>query len=257
MPAEKGSNQSVEKAISVLETFADGQPMRVSDVARGAAISQSNASRLLSTLESGGLVERDAQTSLYSLGLSLMTLAGVAVNQNSVHRAGRQIAQDLARQTGLGVNIALAHGAELVYLCNFEGPLTPKSHTLLGQRVPVHATSVGKSTLIGSSRESRIALLPALVRYTDATITSHDSLDSEVELIVSRGYATEAEEFVPGRASIAAPLRDQSGLIVAAISISGPVTAVDLETRETELGRLVRDTADRINAGLGYQGPAG
>jgi DNA-binding IclR family transcriptional regulator len=257
MPAEKGANQSVEKAIGVLETFTGGEPLRVGDVARAAGISQSNASRLLSTLESGGLVERDPLTSLYSLGTKLMTLAGVAVNQNRVHRAGREIAQDLARQTALGVNIALVKDAELVYVCNFEGPLTPKAHTLLGQRVPVHATSIGKSTLIGTTRATREEALPQLGRFTEGTITSHDLLDEEVERIALRGYATEVEEFVLGRASVAAPLRDQSGRIIAAISISGPVTALDLASRETELGRLVLETADRISSALGYQGPAG
>ena len=88
MPTEKSANQSVEKAIGVLEAFAGGEFMRVGDIARAAGIGQSNASRLLSTLEAGGLVERDPQTSLYSLGPKLLTLAGVAVNQNRVHGAG-------------------------------------------------------------------------------------------------------------------------------------------------------------------------
>ncbi|QLD11999.1 IclR family transcriptional regulator [Microbacterium oleivorans] len=257
MAADKGANQSVEKAITVLETFAGGEPMRVSDVAREAGIGQSTASRLLATLEAGGLVERDPQTSLYFLGAELMTLAGIAINQNRVHRVGRQIAQSLAGELGLGVNIALLRGAELVYLCNFEGRLSPKSHTLMGQRVPLHATSIGKATLMGSTREKRLRLLPELPGFTEATITTHDALDREVAVTTRRGYAIEVEEFVLGRASTAAPILDRTGRIVAAISISGPLTAVDLEARASELGRTVVETADRISSGLGYQGPAG
>lgn len=256
MPTEKGANQSVEKAIAVLEAFAGGEPMRVGDVARAAGIGQSTASRLLSTLEAGGLVERDSQTTLYFLGSELLTLAGVAINHNRVHRVGRQIAQNLAAQLGLGVNIALLRGAELVYLCNFEGALSPKSHTLMGQRVPIHATSIGKSTLVGSNRETRTRLLPELVPFTAATITSHDALDREVAIISRRGYATEVEEFVLGRASVAAPILDQFGKIVAAVSISGPLTTIDLEKRQEELGRIVVETADRVSSGLGYSGPA-
>jgi DNA-binding IclR family transcriptional regulator len=127
----------------------------------------------------------------------------------------------------------------------------------MGQRVPLHATSIGKSTLVGTSRDSRHALLPELVGYTEATITTHETLDREVALIARRGYATEVEEFVLGRASVAAPILDQSGRIVAAVSISGPRSTIDLETREAELGRIVIETADRISSGLGYQGPAG
>ena len=125
----------------------------------------------------------------------------------------------------------------------------------MGQRVPLHATSIGKSTLLGSTRASRLALLPTLPRYTEATVATHEQLDHEVALISRRGYATEVEEFVLGRASVAAPIFDQAGKTVAAISISGPLTAIDLETRERELGRMVVETADRISSALGYHGP--
>lgn len=257
MPTENGANQSVEKAIMVLRTFATGEPMRVGDVARAAGIGQSTASRLLATLEAGGLVERDTQTAMYFLGAELLTLAGIAINQNPVHRAARQIAQNLAATLGLGVNVARLHGSEAVYLLNFEGALSPKSHTLMGQRVPLHATSVGKATLVSTTRKARVALLPELARYTEETITSHDALDQEVSLISRRGYAVEVEEFVLGRASVAAPIFDQTGGTVAAISISGPRSALDLETREGELGRIAVETADRISSGLGYHGPGG
>ena len=252
----KSTNQSVEKAIAVLESFSSGEPLRVGDVARAAGIGQSTASRLLATLERAGFVERDDQSSLYFLGSELITLAGVTVNRNPVHRVGRQTAQNLASKIGLGVNIGMRRGVELVYLCNFEGPLSPKSHTLTGQRVPVHATSIGKSTLVELTPEQRRRLLPALASYTAATITDHAVLDREVGLIRRRGYATEVEEFVLGRASVAAPIFDQHRRIVAAVSISGPRSTIDLDQREQELGHLVIETADRISSGLGYHSPA-
>lgn len=255
MSADKSTNQSVEKAMTVLETFADGHPRRVGDVAGAAGISQSTASRLLATLETAGLVERDPISSMYFLGTELLTLAGIAINQNPVHRVGRQIAQNLASELGLGVNIAILRGSELVYLCNFEGRMSPKSHTLMGQRVPIHATSIGKSTLIALSAPARRSL--TLTAYTEATVTDPAALERETALVARRGYATEVEEFVLGRASVAAPIFDQVGRIVAAISLSGPRTTIDLETREAELARIVIETADRISSGLGYQGPRG
>lgn len=247
-------NQSVGKAVAILEVFADGQPRRVGDIARAAGITQSTASRLLATLETAGLVERDPITTLYFLGSELLTLAGVTINQNPVHRVGRQIAQNLAIELGLGVNIAMLRGPELVYLCHFEGHLSPKSHTLMGQRVPIHATSIGKSTLPGLTAAARRALQP-LAEFTPATITDPVALEHETAAIAKRGYATELEEFVLGRASVAAPILDQLGRVVAAISISGPRTAIDLEHREAALARIAIETADRISSGLGYHGP--
>lgn len=255
MSSDKSTNQSVEKAVAVLESFSDGSPRRVGDVARSAGITQSTASRMLATLEAAGLVERDPVSNLYFLGAELLTLAGVAINQNPVHRVGRQIAQNLASELGLGVNIALLRAPELVYLCHFEGRLSPKSHTLMGQRVPVHATSIGKATLVGMSAAERAAL--PLTAYTESTITDPTVLEREAAIVSRRGYATEIEEFVLGRASVAAPIFGQNGRIVAAISISGPRTAIDLEHREAELARTVIETADRISSGLGYHGPVG
>jgi len=253
---DRKTNQSVEKAVAVLEAFSGGQPQRVGDIARATGLGQSTASRLLATLETAGLVERDPVSSLFFLGSELITLAGVTLNQNPVHRAGRQIAQSLAAKLGLGVNIAVRRGSELVYLCNFEGSLSPKSHTLMGQRVPIHATSIGKATLPGLSAAERAALLTDLAGYTEATITDRQVLEREVALIARRGYATEVEEFVLGRASVAAPILDHDGRIIAAISISGPRTTIDLDEREAELSRTVIETADRISSGLGYHGPS-
>ena len=149
----------------MLESFASGEPMRVGDVARAAGIGQSTASRLLATRRRAAWSNAMRKTTLYFLGLELLTLAGIAINQNRVHRVGRQIAQGWPASSG-SASTALLRGAELIYLCNFEGPLSPKSHTLMGQRVPLHATSIGKSTLVGTSRDSRHTLLPELVGYT-------------------------------------------------------------------------------------------
>src|ERR1700754_3712260 len=83
---DQATNQSVEKAATVLSAFLDGRALRVSDVAKHAGLGQSTASRLLSTLESLQFVERESVSSLYQLGPALLTLAGVAINQHPVHR---------------------------------------------------------------------------------------------------------------------------------------------------------------------------
>lgn len=256
MAADKGSNQSVEKAVALLEAFRDGEPRRVGDIARETGIGQSTASRLLATLEAAGLVERDPVTGLYFLGTELLTLAGVAVNRIPVHRTSRMVAQTLAAELGLGVNVGIRQGSELVYVCHFEGAQSPKSHTLLGERVPLHATSIGKAVLSGLTAADRDAVLSrGLPAYTQRTHTERAMLDRELAVVARRGYATEIEEFVLGRASVAAPVVDRSGATIAAVSISGPLSAIALETREPELARVAVETADRISSALGFHGP--
>jgi DNA-binding IclR family transcriptional regulator len=257
MATDQGTNQSVEKAAAVLGAFTAGRPtLRVSDVARLAGMGQSTASRLLATLESLGYVERDEMSGLYRLGPVLVTLAGVWVNQHPVHREARQRAQDLAHQLGLGVNVAIRRGASLFYLCNFEGRYAPKSYTLMGQANPLHATGLGKCLLQGIPAGERRRLLPSLPQFTIHTITTHEELDSALDRAQTHGYATEVEELAFGRACVAAPVLGPAGTVIAALSISGPLSALDLERREEEIARAAIEAADSISVGLGYAGPA-
>lgn len=255
MAPEQGTNQSVEKAAAVLDAFLTSEPLRVSDVVKHTGLGQSTASRLLATLESIGYVERDQHSGLYRLGPDLITLASTAINQHPVHREARQPAQNLASSLGLGVNVAIRRDAALFYLCNFEGALAPRSSTLVGQRNPLHATALGKCLLLGLEPAQRRALLTDLPSYTQYTITDHDRLDKAIDEAGQCGYATEIEELALGRVCIAAPILDRSGSVTAALSVSGPYSAVRLAERESQLVSAVIEVADSISVGLGYLGP--
>ncbi|WP_127792613.1 IclR family transcriptional regulator [Agromyces sp. LHK192] len=252
MPSERGNNQSVEKAVAVLNVFAGGQPQRVSDVAKATQLGQSTASRLLSTLESVALVERDPITGLYRLGPDVITLGSVALNQHPLYRGSRQVLQNLAADLGLGANVAVRREDTVMYLANFDGTKAPRNHTIAGRRDPLHATSMGKCLLIGVPEAERADLLGDLVAYTVRTITDLDRLNAEVAEAAARGYAVDVDEFALGRASVATPVRDQSGAVIAALSISGPATAIRLDEREASLAAIVIEAADRIGSGLGY-----
>ena len=251
------ANQSVERSAAVLRAFLDAgagrTELRVSDVARAIDLGVSTTSRLLATLESVEFVERDPISQLYRLGPALITLGGAAVNQHPVHREARQVAQNLAAELGLGANVAIRRGPSVFYLCNFEGRRAPKNFVQVGRRNPLHATGLGKCLLLGSDPAERRTLLgPDLTTYTQHTLGSHDALDADLEASTRRGYATEVEELALGRACVAAPIRDGSGAVVAAMSVSGPLTALDLAGRERELAAVLIEAADSVSVALGY-----
>jgi DNA-binding IclR family transcriptional regulator len=179
-------------------------------------------------------------------------------NNHLVHREARQIAQNLASELGLGANVAVRRDDALFYLLNFEGRHAPRAFVLAGQRNPLHATGLGKSLLTGLTAAQRRELLAEdrLVSYTHRTVTSHALLDAEVDRTVARGYGTEVEELALGRACVAAPIRNGAGSVVAALSVSGPLSAIDLQNREADLASVVIEAADSISIGLGYVGPA-
>lgn len=257
MSTEQRNNQSVERAVLLLRAFLDGRSeLRVSDIERLTGIRQSTVSRLLATLEELGLVIRDDVTGLYRPGLDLLSYASVVLNAHPVHQAGRQVAQTLAGELGLGANLAVRDGTSMLYLCNFEGPAAAKAYSLMGQRKPLHATGLGKCLLLGLDPDQRGELLGTqLQRYTAHTLTDPRDLESHLSGIAERGYATEVEELALGRACIAAPIRDAQGSVQAAISISGPLSAIDLSNRESELSRIAIEASDSIAMGLGYLVP--
>src|SRR5262245_22634697 len=136
-----GGTQSVERALSLLSAFTQEHPeRRVSELVQLTGLGQSTVSRLVGTLEALGFVTHDPHSGLYRIGPTVVSLAGIALNQTAAHRQSRQIAQDLASELGLGANVAERQHNEMFYLCNFEGKLAPRSFTLVGRRGPLHAT---------------------------------------------------------------------------------------------------------------------
>ncbi|KAA9148669.1 IclR family transcriptional regulator [Amycolatopsis acidicola] len=258
MVSETGGNQSVERASAVLNAFTLGRPsLRVSDVAAQVGLGISTTSRLLATLESVDLVRRDPVSQLYELGPAVLTMAGIALNNDPIYRQSRPVAQRLAWELGLGANVSVRRGAELFYLLNVEGQLAQKSFSLMGQRNPLHATGMGKCLLLGVAAAQRAELLgpEPLHSFTSHTLTTFEALDADLAASTERGYAKEVEELALGRACVAAPVRDHTGEVVAAISVSGALSAIALEEREAELGRMIVEAADTVSIGLGYLGP--
>lgn len=247
------ANQSVERAAAVLRALgsSDVGSMRASDIARAIGLGTSTTGRLLATLESLAFVRRDPETQGYSVGTSVLLLASQGLNHNPVHRESRAAAQELAQRIGLTANVGVLDGAACIYLCHFEGELAPKSHTMIGMRQPLHASALGKCLMLDMTEHERRALLgDDLPRFTDHTIVDHGALTADLSDSASRGWCVENQELALGRFCVAAPIRNATGRIAAAISISGRVTVL----RSRDLATLAEDlieVADRISVGLG------
>ncbi len=253
--SSSGLTQSVERALSLLTCFTDAQPaLRVADLVHRLEMSQSTVSRLLATLETLGFVERDARTGLYRLGLELVTLAGVALNQSEVRRQAVGELSAVAAELGLAANLAILRDDAVFYLASAEGPKAVRQYTLIGKRNPLHCTAMGKVLVAHLPEADREALLARLTyrRLTPYSAQSADELRPMLDAVHERGYAVEREEAAFGRGCIGAAVRDAAGAVVAATSITGPMRVLDLDRREAELGARVLEMADRISHNLGY-----
>ena len=247
--------QSVTRALGILSCFSDEQPeLRVIDFAKQLNLTQSNVSRLLTTMVSLGYVEKDEFSGFYRLGHQIITLGGIALNNSEIRKQALSELHDLERRLGLGANLAILQSQQMFYLAHVDSHKSPRMYTLLGRSNPLYNTGIGKVLLAHVAPEDASQLLNRieLASYTDKTITNRDVLLAELEKIRNRGYATEIEELALGRACIAAPIRGRGGKVIAGISLSGPLSDIRIHEREQELSSILIEVADRISVKLGF-----
>jgi DNA-binding IclR family transcriptional regulator len=250
-----GGVQSVDRAITVLEILARQGDARVTDVAHELDVHKSTAFRLLTALEERGLVEQDRDRGRYRLGFGILRLAGAVSARMDVHRYGHPVCERLARELGETINIAVVQAQYAVNVDQVQGPAAISAHNWIGQLTPLHATSSGKVLLAHLDPAARTELLTVagLPRLTKATITTTTKLERELARARDLGYAMTVEELEPGLNAMAAPIRNQYGHVIAAVSASGPAFRLTV-ARMTQLARTLVAGADEISRHLGYLG---
>ncbi|MEH3142270.1 MAG: IclR family transcriptional regulator [Mycobacterium kyogaense] len=250
-----GGVQSVDRAVSVLEILARLGEVGVTELANEIGVHKSTVSRLLSALEDHELVEQAHDRGKYRLGFGLLRLSNAVSGQLDVTQQGREICERLALELGETVNIAVLRSHYVVNVDQARGPRSVGSHNWVGELTPLHATSSGKILLAHMSADARRDVLSEarLTRYTDRTVTSMAELDRQLAAIADDGYVVSTEELEHGLTAVAAPIRDHAGIVIAALSVSGPVYRLD-DTRAREVIPAVVAAAASVSERMGYRG---
>src|SRR5438874_2740714 len=174
--------QSVDRAAALIKAIADSpNSPTVNELATMCGLNRSTTWRLLATLDSHGLIERDPISQRYSLGYALLRIAAGA-DVDPLVRRGRPVLEQLARETGETTNLAVARRFSLVYVDQVDPPhvMAPNWY---GRTVPLHATSTGKAYLAFLPEQEQEAVLPRrLERYTRTTVTDRRRLGGRARL---------------------------------------------------------------------------
>jgi DNA-binding IclR family transcriptional regulator len=244
--------QSVDRALSVLEILAAHGEAGVTEVAAELGVHKSTAFRLVAVLESRGFVEQLADRGKYRLGFGVVRLAGAAAAQLDIAQEGRRICEALAADLQETVNIAILDSDRAVNVSQIRGPAALSTHNWVGQGTPLHATSSGKVLLAHAPDAVRKGVLSRdLPRFTASTITDPEVLQQHLDTIVEQGWGSTVEEYEVGLNAVAAPVRDASGDVVAALSVSGPSFRMGSESFPRLARRVVADAAE-LSRRLGY-----
>ena len=223
--ARNSATQGVRKAVSLLNHFAmsDQASLGVAELSAWTGWSKSTVSRLLAALEDGGLVCQDPVTSRYTPGLGLVALAGAALNGNRLYGISRPHLARLALESGETANLSVVDADQLLTIDEAPSAQPIKLSGWVGVRQPLHGSSSGKVLLAALPEERREAILAAgLMGVTTRTIVTRDHLLRELERTLTSGYGLSQDELESGLTSVAAPVRDHTGAVVAAISAAGP-----------------------------------
>jgi DNA-binding IclR family transcriptional regulator len=162
--------------------------------------------------------------------------------------------QELLDEMGETVHLVVIDKLEVLYIDKRESAQSLRIASMVGMRLPAHCTGVGKVLMAHLPPEKRRELIETkgLPRFTKNTLTDEEALEDELTRVRIQGFAIDNEEIMDSLRCVAAPIRDQTGKVISALSLSGPVSRLRGERFEEAI-RRVTETASRISAGLGYR----
>ena len=204
-------------------------------------------------------VRQDAVTRDYALGFKLVELGSCLLEQIDLRKEAEPFLHDLSRRTKETTYLVILDRTEVVYLDKIESEdasTVLRATAKVGQRNAANSCAVGKTLLAELPEEELNALIRQmpLLRKTENTITDPLHLKEHLKAVRDRGYAVDDEESERGIRCVAAPVRDERGRAVAAVSISGPAIRVTRRRIQDSLIDEVMKTGLEISKKMGYRG---
>ena len=245
------SRSVAEKLFAIADAFAGREDLSLSEIASRARLPLSTAHRLVGEwVEWGGLVRGD--DGRYRVGMRLWRLGVRQPTAFRLRRIARPYLDDLLESTGEHVHLAVRDGLGAVYLERLSGAGAVDAISDVGSRLPLHATGVGLVLLAHAPTEVFDEVVASKPRkFLPNTLTEDRELRRRLAEIRSFGLSTSVEELTRGAFSVAAPVRDATGEVVAAVSIIAHVERVG----EPQFALGVRMAARGISSALGYRRP--
>jgi DNA-binding IclR family transcriptional regulator len=247
---DKTSIQVIERMIALLDALAQHpDPASLKELSGATGLHPSTAHRILNDLVLKRFVDR-AEPGTYRLGMRLLELGNIVKSRLNVREAALDFMRVLHRKTNQTINLSVRQGDEIVYIDRaFSERSGMQVVRAIGGRAPLHLTSTGKLFLsVDDAKAVRsYATRTGLSGHNKNSITDLAKLERELSLVRARGYARDNEELELGVRCMAAGIRDDSGKLIAGLSISAPTDRLQEEWLEDLVG-----TAHQISEVLGY-----
>lgn len=243
---------AVDKALELLELLAHRPDLGVTEIAEQTQSTKSQVFRILYTLEQRGFVKKHPSSRTYSLGYRTLFIGNRSRQQNNLVQIAQPYIDELAERCRENVHLIVREEFSSVCVALRESPQQIRLYAEVGRRGPLHAGGGSKVLLAYAPREVKDAVLKGpLERFTAETITDPQALGTVLHRIIADGYHESQNDLDDGAFSIAAPVRDHGGEVVAALSIAGPTSRLDNAACRRHR-QLVSDYSAEISKNLGW-----
>ncbi len=245
---------SVQRALDILNLFEGTQTeLGNAEIARLLGLDTGTVAGLVSTLKVNNYLEQNPANRKYRLGMKLAERAAVLLAQLDLRKIAAPVLDELRAWCDESINLALRDGVEVVYIERLYGGHSLGIRSELGKRAAVHSTALGKAILAFSSEDEIrdfVRLCP-FKQVTRNTICEPEQFSLELERVRKNGYALDEEENEIGGRCVAAPIFNQAGIPIAAVSISVPIQRLPRE-QISSFGAKVKEAGDLISYRMGY-----
>jgi DNA-binding IclR family transcriptional regulator len=246
---------AVDEALNLLFLVAQQPGLGLSELAKRSGNTKARSFRLLTTLEQRDMVRRRGDPATYCLGFRALHLGAAATAQIDLVQAVQEPLQRLGARFNETCAVRVRDGLETVCIAKWESTQSLRVHGEVGRRRPLYAGASSKLLLSAAPADVVEAVMAMQrQRFTATTPVSKAALAQEIRKVRANGYALSMGERAPDTAAIAVPVRDASGAVVAALSISTPATRMS-EQVDTFL-RALKDQALAASRHLGYVQPS-
>jgi IclR family pca regulon transcriptional regulator len=251
-------SSSLVRGLAILRAFSPDRPvLGISELASLLSMRTATVHRYVRTLEYLGYLSQDEATRRYRLAARVVDLGFATLNSMSLREVAAPSLKALSEKFAQTVNLAVLDDLEVIYVDRVVAPMALNLQLHVGSRLPAYCTSLGKALLafLPSDELARRVDRVDFVRRGPNAVRSKRALMRQLREVRERGFAVNNEELDYGLRSIAAPVRNESGVVVAALNLAVHASRFTLPHLVSNHAPAVVQTGQEISRKLGYQAP--
>ena len=234
-PKRATGTQAVDRAADLLvEVLKSEKPVTFSYLTNKSGLAKGTASRLISALERNGLLQRNKKGEIET-GITINQFASRISSINRLVSKLQPLMRQIGNETGETISLAISGNDAVENIAQIDAKYLLSSRNWIGQKVPFHASAAGKVLLAFQNIDiSKIKL----DKLTNLTIVTKSDLENEISKVRNNNYAVIIDELEMGLVAISVPVKDETGEVIAALSVSGPSARLNQQKIQEIIGLL-------------------